>query len=231
MASTSKSQDSVTLKVKGDHLDTTESAIETPKTTDPLATHEATSLEVDAQHKDSDTYAFNTPTETILAVTQGLATLEITATHPNESISSINTPPKTDLPVDVWMCVFDHIPTDDDYARPKSIAAYASSLHTDGDSIEAAKTLPEFEKRSWSKTRPLYAINRNSRGAALKLQLCMHVLRTSKKPLVPSEWRRTFRRFLIQPFPSFQIIAPVVPAPAHQYIAVALSAQGMSGPE
>jgi hypothetical protein len=129
------------------------------------------------------------------------------------------------------MCVFDHIPTDDDYARPKSIAAYASSLHTDGDSIEAAKTLPEFEKRSWSKTRPLYAINRNSRGAALKLQLCMHVLRTSKKPLVPSEWRRTFRRFLIQPFPSVQIIAPVVPAPAHQYIAVELSAQGMSGPE
>jgi hypothetical protein len=217
MASTSKLQDPATLTVKGNDLDTTESAIGTPTTMGPLATHDATSLEVKATHINSDISAFNTPTETDLLVTQGPTTLEGNLIRPNSNISASITTTQTDLPSQIWMVVFEHIHEEDNFARPKSVAEYASSLSTYGDSIEAAKTLPPFEKRSWSKTRPLYSINRNSRAAALKLQLCLRVLRTFRKPLVLSECFGNI---------GFSInIYDLAPVPAHRSVAIEISAQ------
>jgi hypothetical protein len=217
MASISKPQDPVTLKVKGDHLDNTDSAIETLTTTDLSVTHGATTLRDQAAHQNSDVSAFNVPTETALPATQGLTTREGNAIRPNSNISASTTTTQTDLPSEIWMVVFEHIQKEDNFARPDSVAEYASSLDTHGDSIEAAKTLPPFEKRSWSKTRPLYSINRNSRVAALKLQLCLRVLRTFRKPLVLSECFGNI---------GFSInIYDLAPVPAHRSVAIEISAQ------
>jgi hypothetical protein len=121
------------------------------------------------------------------------------------------------------MVFFEHIHTEEDYARPQFVAKYAGSLGIHGDGIEAAKTLPEFEQRSWVKTRPLYSINHNSRAAALKLQLCMHVLRTSEKPLVPSECYHQAR--LPYSHSSSSYVPVLVLPPALPYVVIRLYAQ------
>jgi hypothetical protein len=218
MASTSKPQDLVILKVKGSHLDITDMAIEPPTTSDLPVTQGATSSEDKAIHKESDISTSDTPTKTTLPTTQGPTSLEGNAIHPNSYISAFIAITKTDLPSEVWIVVFEHIYEEDGFARPNSVADYASSLNNHGDSIEAAKIMPSFVKRSWSKTRPLYAINRNSRAAALKLQLCLRVLRASRKPLVLSECF-DFRSI------DFTInIYELPPVPVHRSVAVEISA-------
>jgi hypothetical protein len=222
MALTSKPQHPATLKVKGNHLGTTYSTVETPPMMDLLATHEATSLAVKATHKNSDISAFNTPTETDLLVTQGLKPLGVNATHPNSNISTITTTATTDLPPEVWMVVFEQIHSEEDYARPEFVAKYADSLSIHGDSLEAARTLPDFEQRSWLKTRPLYAINRNSRAAALKLQLCLHILRSFRKPVAASEY---FGLLIVFSRVSSPLYSMPVPAPVSPHIVIQFPAQ------
>jgi hypothetical protein len=229
MAPTSNPQHPVTLKVKSNHLDTTYFTIETPTTMDLRATHEATSLDVKATHKNSDISTSNTLAVTDLSATQGLAALEVNATHANKIRSSSNTSTETDLPPEVWTIVFEQLHTEGDYARPECVAKYAGSLNIYGDSIKAAKTLPEFEQRSWVKIRPLYTINRNSRAAALKLQLCLRVLQTSRKPVILSEYFPRPERLSIRvhwSVPAY-VLVPVsesVPAtaPANRSIVIAI---------
>lgn len=95
-------------------------------------------------------------------------------------------PAKMDFPVEIWMRIFEHMHSEN-IARPPAIAKYAASLSIHGDSIQAAQTLPKFEQECWIQTRPLYAINQTSRAAAIKLRLCLHVLRTCRKPLLASQ--------------------------------------------
>jgi hypothetical protein len=111
---------------------------------------------------------------------------------PDIQPSPTTAPTKKDLPIELWMQIFEHVRSED-YARPCSVAKYASSLVAhDDDGIGAAKSLHKFERESWQRSRPLYAITRNSRAAALKLRLCLRVLQSCKEPVFASrcieEW-------------------------------------------
>lgn len=133
----------------------------------------------------------------------------------NTTTSALNEANNMDLPVEIWLHIFDYVRSNG-YARPDSTVSYANSLATYGDSIEAAKTLPAFEKQVWSWSRTLYAVNRNSRAAALRLRLCLRVLQTCSKPVVTSECLESLYNY------SNPLSGPV---PTLSYVAIQLDAE------
>ena len=100
-------------------------------------------------------------------------------TRHNEKRTSRTT--NESLPVEVWMQIFEHVHIED-YARQAVVAVYRSSVAVYGDSIKAAEPLPPFEKRTWKRIRGLYHIDRNSRAAALKLNMCLRGLQECRGP-------------------------------------------------
>jgi hypothetical protein len=111
---------------------------------------------------------------------------------PDTYPSPATAPTKKDLPIELWLQIFEHIHSED-YARPLSVAEYAASLTLYGDDdIAAANDLHQLERERWQRSRPLYAINQNSRATALKLRLCLRALQTCKEPVSASgflkEW-------------------------------------------
>lgn len=87
---------------------------------------------------DLDQLSTNTLAETEISPTQS-STLQIDDTT--------DQPTHKTLPVELWMRVFEYVRTDD-YARPAVVANYKRSLAVHGDNLEAAQTLPAFEKKT-----------------------------------------------------------------------------------
>jgi hypothetical protein len=131
----------------------------------------------------------HSPATSLIKYTMAPSNQSITPdTHPSPTTAPTN----KDLPIELWMQIFEHVRSED-YARPHSVAEYAASLDQHGDDdIAAANDIRQLERESWQRTRPLYAISRNSRAAALKLRLCLRVLQTCKEPVFASscleEW-------------------------------------------
>lgn len=82
-----------------------------------------------------------------------------------------------------------------DYVRRSCVRKYKHELaslessrgaDTNGtqqhDKLAALRKLPPFEKQAWHRTRAFYAINRNSRAAALRLRLSRRLLLRCKQP-------------------------------------------------
>lgn len=95
------------------------------------------------------------------------------------------------LPIELWMRVFEHLSLDMHCAR-KDVTGYfleatdwnaAQKLKVPNFEERYVRQLPRFELRAWKATRACYAINRNSRTAALKLSLTNLLLRTCPPPL------------------------------------------------
>lgn len=93
-------------------------------------------------------------------------------------------PPAKDFPVEIWMRIFEHtIHSNNAYARPEVIEAYKKALGKHAAIRKVLKKLRPFERRFWSTTRNYYAINRNSRAAAVKLRLARELLASCKQPV------------------------------------------------
>jgi hypothetical protein len=124
------------------------------------------------------------PDQLTTSITNALANIDLSTTQSptRQTDDTTNRPTNNSLPVELWMRVFEFLHNTKDYARPPVVAVYKSSLGAHGDSIEAAQTLPPFEKRTWKQTRTLYHIDRTSRAAALKLNLCLRLLEECKAP-------------------------------------------------
>lgn len=96
---------------------------------------------------------------------------------------------KMDFPVEIWMRVFELLEPDDYMVvRSEGLLEY-KKVHdeeqTDDECMiraveqEAMSKLPAFEQRTWLKTRVYYAINQNSRAAAVKMRLSKRLLARS----------------------------------------------------
>jgi hypothetical protein len=129
------------------------------------------------------------------SVTNKLAQTELSTRQspPPKTDGTTNLPTNNSLPVELWMRIFEYVHFTKQFARPPMVAAYNSSLAAHGDSITAAsETLPAFEKHMWTQFRALYHIDRTSRAAALKLNMCLRMLEECKPPvIVASVTRKT----------------------------------------
>lgn len=87
------------------------------------------------------------------------------------------------LPVELWMRVFEELDSDE-YARSQCISRFNHELQLSQSSNEEAAVaeLPPFEKRTWRTLRSFYAVNHNSRVAALKVRLTQRLLPLCKSP-------------------------------------------------
>jgi hypothetical protein len=136
--------------------------------------------------------------ELTTSVTSTLARIILSTTQsPAQQIDkATNDTTNKNLPVELWIRVFEYIHNTRDYARPSVTMAYKRSLAVHGDSIEAAKILPAFERRTWKQSRKLYHIDRTSRAAALKLNMCLRVLEECKAPLRAMQHTRMVYRLI-----------------------------------
>jgi hypothetical protein len=104
------------------------------------------------------------------------------------------TPANKTLPMELWMCILEHVNATEDFARSEFVKNYATSLTTHGDSKKATKTLPPFETQTWKQSRVYYTINRASRAAALQLQLSLRVLQSCSLPVQPFDCQMQFQK-------------------------------------
>ncbi|KAM0708298.1 hypothetical protein Q7P35_004949 [Cladosporium inversicolor] len=118
------------------------------------------------------------------SVTNTLAQIGLSATQSptQQNDENNNKPTNKSLPVELWMHIFEYVHATKDYARPSVVVVYKSALAFYGDTTRAAVPLPAFEKRTWTHSKALYHIDRTSRAAALKLDMCLRQLEACKAP-------------------------------------------------
>lgn len=89
--------------------------------------------------------------ELTASATNALAKIDLSTTQsppqPDDD-ETTSQPTNESLPVELWMRVFEYLHNTKDYARSSVITDYRSSLAILEDSVEAAQTLPPFEKRT-----------------------------------------------------------------------------------